>query len=54
MKPHDGPAQVSVRVDAGKHNLVTRALVAHMLLEIAASTQSGSGGSYLGDGGIVG
>jgi hypothetical protein len=52
--PHDGPAEVPVRLDAGRHKGVARVHMAGMRPVLIPVTQSGSGASRLGGGGNVG
>jgi hypothetical protein len=52
--PHDGPAEVSVRLDAGRHKGVAGVQMAGMRPVLIPVTQSGSIASRLGGGGNVG
>jgi hypothetical protein len=51
--PHDGPAVVSVRLDAGGHKGVTGVQMTWMCQVLAPVTQSGIGASFLGGVGNV-
>jgi hypothetical protein len=46
--PHDGPAEVPVRLDAGRHKGVARVQMAGMRPVLILVTQSGSSASRLG------
>jgi hypothetical protein len=50
---HDGPAEVPVRLDAGRHKGVARVQMAGMRPVLIPVTQSGSGASRLGGGGNI-
>jgi hypothetical protein len=52
--PHDGPAEVPVRLDAGRHKGVTGVQMASMCPVLAQVSQSGSGAAHLGGGGSAG
>jgi hypothetical protein len=52
--PHDGPAKVTVRLDAGRYKGVARVQMAGMHPVLIPVTQSGSRVSRLGGGGNVG
>jgi hypothetical protein len=51
---HDGPAEVPVHLDAGRHKGVARVQMASMRPVLIPVTQSGSSTSRLGSGGNVG
>jgi hypothetical protein len=52
--PHDGPAEVPVRLDARRHRGVARVQMAGMRQVLIPVTQRGSSASRLGGGGNVG
>jgi hypothetical protein len=52
--PHDGPAEVPVHLDTGRHRCVTGVWMTHRRPVLAPDTQSGSGASRLGGSGNVG
>jgi hypothetical protein len=52
--PHDGPGEVPVRLDAGRHKGVDRVQMAGMCPVLIPVTQSGSSASRLGGSGNVG
>jgi hypothetical protein len=51
---HDGPAKVSVRLDAGRYKGAARVQMAGMRPVLISVTQRGSGPSRLGGGGNIG
>jgi hypothetical protein len=53
-EPHDGPAEVPIRLDAGRHTDVTGLQMACMRPVLAHVTQSGSCASRRGGSGTVG
>jgi hypothetical protein len=53
-EPHDGPAKVPIRLDAGRHKGVTGVQMACMRPLLAPVAQSGSGTSRRGGSGSVG
>jgi hypothetical protein len=52
--PHDGPAEVPIRLDAGRYKGVARVRMAGMCPVLIPVTQSGSSAPRLGGGGNVG